>query len=144
MRITLADQFHLAQIVDRRDAFVIGIKPCESGHILHRTVLPVGQYLKLHRVAHLVANKLLRKHLQPIKRAGLFHIQLRAILNPLEHHIVLPATFVVNLPTLVLHLLERFLNEQTLCGIVQIHADTMLRVISDRLVILAEIVAEQA
>ena len=57
---------------------------------------------------------------------------------------MLPATFVVNLPTLVLHLLERFLNEQTLCGIVQIHADTMLRVISDRLVILAEIIAKQA
>ena len=44
----------------------------------------------------------------------------------------------------MLHLLERFLNEQTLSGIVQIHADTMLRVIGDCLVILAEIVAEQA
>ena len=144
MRITLADQFHLAQIVDRRDAFVIGIKPCESGHILHRAILPVGQNLKLHRITHLFTNKLLGEYLQPVESAGFYHIQLRAVLNPLEHHIVLPAAFVVDLPSLVLYLLKRFLDEQTLCGILEIHANAVFRVISNSLMVFAEIVAKQA
>ena len=142
MGVALADYFHLAQIVDRRDAFVIGVKPREGGHIFHRAILPVGQNLKLHHITHLFTNKFLGEYLQPVERAGFFHIQLRPVLNPLEHHIVLPAAFVVNLPAFVLHLLKRFLNEQTLCGIVQIHTNTVLRVIGDRLVILAEIVAK--
>ena len=143
MRVALTLDLHFPIFIDHRHTFIIGVKTRKVGHVLHRAILPVGQHLELHCVANLPANKLLGENLQPIKDSGFLHIQLGPLPDPLEHQVMLPAAFLINLSALVLHLLERFLNEQALLGFVEIHANVLLLVGSDRLMIQAKVISEK-
>ena len=143
MRVALTLDLHFPIFIDHRHTFIIGVKTRKVGHVLHRAILPVGQHLELHCVANLPANKLLGENLQPIKDSGFLHIQLGPLPDPLEHQVMFPAAFLINLSTLVLHLLHGFLQEETLFGMLQINTNTVFLVGGNRLMIQAKVISEK-
>ena len=82
MRVALALDLQTTAFVRQHYAFVIGSEPRELCHILDCTIHPMGDHFKLDAFTDLARDDFFRENFQPIKRARLNHIQLRALLNP--------------------------------------------------------------